>query len=99
MTTTSAVERRMIKLTQVIREEFEEAPGLRISVEEAARFWDLDEETCAQVLARLLSAGFLAKGVDDRYRPAGDQPAGSRSIAACAPGFAESLNAQRCGAS
>jgi hypothetical protein len=89
----------MIKLTQVIREEFEEAPGLRISVEEAARFWDLDQETCGQVLARLLTAGFLAKGVDGRYRPAGEEAAGSRSTAAYTPGFAERLNARRCGAS
>jgi len=99
MTMTSAAERRMIKLTQVIREEFDEAPGLRISVEEAARFWDLDEDACAQALARLSTAGFLAKGVDDRYRPAGEEPARSRTIAACTPGFARSLNALRCGAS
>ena len=46
-------------------------------MEEAARFWDLDEEACAQALARLLTAGFLAKGVDDRYRPAGEEPARS----------------------
>ena len=57
----------LIKLVQRIREEFEEAPGLRITIGEAARFWGLDETTCERVLARLLSAGFLVAGGDRRY--------------------------------
>jgi DNA-binding IclR family transcriptional regulator len=56
------------KLTQRIREEFEEAPGLRVTVREAARFWDLDEMTTQQVLARLCAAGFLTVDSDNRYR-------------------------------
>ena len=59
-----------INLVQRIREEFEEAPGLRITVSEGSRFWGLDETTCEQVLARLLAAGFLVQGVDQRYRQA-----------------------------
>ena len=58
------------KLVQRIREEFEEVPGLNITLTEASRFWGLDEGTCARVLARLLVAGFLARGVDQRYRRA-----------------------------
>lgn len=58
----------LYKLTQRIREEFEEAPGLRVSVREGARFWDLDEMTCQQVLARLRAAGFLTVDSDNRYR-------------------------------
>lgn len=56
------------KLTQRIREEFEEAPGLRVTVREASRFWDLDEMTCRQILARLRAAGFLTVDSDSRYR-------------------------------
>jgi hypothetical protein len=58
----------LYKLTQRIREEFEEAPGLRLTVREGARFWDLDEMTCRQVLARLRAAGFLTMDSDNRYR-------------------------------
>jgi hypothetical protein len=54
------------KLTQRIREEFEEAPGLTLTASEAAHFWGLDEMTCRQVLGRLRAAGFLARD-DDRY--------------------------------
>jgi hypothetical protein len=60
------------KLTQRIREEFEEAPGLRLSVDEASRFWDLDEMTCHVVLKRLRANGFLATDCDHRYRQATD---------------------------
>jgi len=56
------------KLVQRIREEFEETPGLRLSVHEASRFWALDETTCEVVLAELVSTGFLAQGIDDRFQ-------------------------------
>jgi hypothetical protein len=56
------------KLVQLIREEFEQAPDLRITVGEAARFWGLDLQTCERVLTELLRAGFLALGTDARYR-------------------------------
>ena len=65
---TRSIDARLIKLAQRIREEFEELPGLRITVAEAARFFGLDETTCEWVLARLAAAGFLATGVDRRYR-------------------------------
>jgi len=58
----------LYKLTQRIREEFEEAPGLRVTVREASRFWDLDEMTTQQVFARLSAAGFLTLDSDSRYR-------------------------------
>jgi Fic family protein len=58
----------LMNLTQRIREEFEEVPGLRVSVAEAAHFWGLDVRTSEEVLTRLLEMGFLSKGVDGRYR-------------------------------
>jgi DNA-binding IclR family transcriptional regulator len=57
-----------LNLVQRIREEFEEVPGLRMTVREASRFWGLDETTCEQVLGQLLETGFLARGADERYR-------------------------------
>ena len=60
----------MMKLAQRIREEFEEAPGLRVTVSEAARFWGLDEQTCEQVLTYLLATRFLTQRRDQRYAQA-----------------------------
>jgi len=57
-------------LIQRIREEFDEAPGLQITVEEGVRFWALDPETCAMVLSVLHNAGFLVRTQDGRYRRA-----------------------------
>jgi hypothetical protein len=56
------------KLVQRVREEFEEFPGLRLTVEEAARFLAIDELTCRVVLTELALAGVLARGVDDRFQ-------------------------------
>ncbi len=58
----------LITLVQRIREEFEEAAGLRVSIVEAARFFGLDVETCEQVLTKLYQVGFLAKDDEGRYR-------------------------------
>ena len=58
----------LTNLVQRIREEFEEAPGLCVTVSEASQFWALDERTCEQVLAQLLATGFLALGSDGRFR-------------------------------
>ena len=63
----------LLKLTQRIREEFQESPGLRVTVDEGARFWGLDEHTCAQVLSELVADGFLASGRDRRFRQASVQ--------------------------
>ncbi len=51
------------KLVQWIREEFEAAPGLRLTTREAAAFLGLDLVTCERVLLQLF-AGFLAQGPD-----------------------------------
>ena len=56
------------KIVQRIREEFEETPGLRLTVREASRFWGLDEVTCSWVLTELAAAGFLAEGMDRRFQ-------------------------------
>jgi hypothetical protein len=58
----------LIKLAQRIREEFEEAPGLRLTPHQAARFWGLDLPTCEAVLTELRQAGFLWKSADGRYQ-------------------------------
>ena len=55
-------------LAQRIRQEFDEAPGLQITVEEGVRFWALDVETCASILSALHQAGFLVRAQDGHYR-------------------------------
>jgi Fic family protein len=58
----------VFKLAQRIREEFDEAPGLRLTSDQAARFWGLDSQTCETVLAELSATGFLQKSADGRYQ-------------------------------
>jgi hypothetical protein len=55
------------RLLQRIRAEFEECLGISITVEEGARFWGLDCETCARVLGALADSGFLRRTADGRY--------------------------------
>jgi hypothetical protein len=60
--------RSFAKLVQRIREEFEEAPGLEIDVNDGARFWALDRFTCELVLTRLHDLKFLVRTAAGRYR-------------------------------
>ena len=55
-------------LVQRIQKEFEEAPGLAITVENGVRFWVLDAATCKRVLTDLQAAGFLVKSADGHFR-------------------------------
>ncbi len=56
------------KLVQLIREEFEERPELRLTVHEASQFWALDEAGCEHALVELAKRGFLAQDGDRRFR-------------------------------
>jgi hypothetical protein len=76
-----AVEGSLRLLVQRIREEFEDMPGLRFTVLEAARFWALDPATCERVLAHLLATRYLARGVDGRYEHASMASSSHRSSA------------------
>jgi len=63
----SSLVREHRKLVQRIREEFEERPGLRVTVREAAQFWGIEEAVCESVLKQLETAGFLARAADRRF--------------------------------
>ena len=41
--------------------EFVEMPGLRLTLPQAKRLWDLDEPTCLRILDRLVEFGFLCR--------------------------------------
>jgi hypothetical protein len=53
-------------LLAIVRGEFLEMPGLRLTRQQAQRLWALDAETCNALLSSLDRAGFL------RRTPRGD---------------------------
>jgi hypothetical protein len=57
-------------LLRRIRGEFREMPGMRLTLEQAGRLWDLDRATCVGVLGKLISARFLEMDGNGRYRKA-----------------------------
>lgn len=44
-----------------IRGEFLEMPGLRLTINQAARLWHVDAATCAAVMRRLVAERFLMR--------------------------------------
>ena len=46
-------------LMQVIRAEYLDMPGLRLTPAQCRRLWDLDEDLCDRATARLVAEGFL----------------------------------------
>jgi Fic family protein len=58
----------MSTLVERIQKEFEEAPGLAITVENGVRFWALEAATCERVLTDLQATGFLVKSTDGHFK-------------------------------
>ena len=54
-------------VTDRVRGEFKEMPGLALTLAQAGRLWSLDAATCAEVLAQLVSTGFLCQRADGAF--------------------------------
>ncbi|HXH05693.1 MAG TPA: hypothetical protein VNI83_03785 [Vicinamibacterales bacterium] len=50
-----------------IQGEFLEMPGLRLTLAQAQRLWNLDRDVCETLLATLVDAGFLVRTDDGAY--------------------------------
>jgi hypothetical protein len=61
---------RQEALLRRVRGEYREMPGMRLTIEQAMRLWDLDRQTCSDLFASLVAAHFLEVGCDGRYRKA-----------------------------
>lgn len=53
------------------RAEFLEMPGLRLTLRQASRLWQLDPDESACVLGRLADGGFLVQDAAGAYRRTG----------------------------
>ena len=54
-------------LLRRVRGEFYEMPGLRLTLAQACRLWQLDAQTCEEILDRLVSERVLHRSADGRY--------------------------------
>ena len=66
----SSAPRRIIdfvRLLDIVRGEYVEMPGLRLSRRQAQRLWAIDAETCDAVLGALEHSHFLEKNEDDEF--------------------------------
>ena len=52
------------------RGEYREMPGMRLTIDQAMRLWDLDRQTCQSLLNSLVEAHFLEIDAQARYRKA-----------------------------
>ena len=51
-------------ITERVRGEFREMPGLTLTIAQAARLWSVDVATCTDVLTYLVTDGFLCRRDD-----------------------------------
>jgi hypothetical protein len=54
-------------ITERVRGEFREMPGLSLTLAQAGRLWSLDAATCADVLSQLVNTGFLCQRTDGAF--------------------------------
>jgi hypothetical protein len=66
---------------RLVRAEYQEMPGLNLTKSQAQRLWNLDAETCEEVLTALETANFLMRTRGDGYVLARvDEPAARGSL-------------------
>ena len=63
---------RRALMTERVRGEFREMPGLTLTLAQAGRLWSLDPATCDEVLGQLVSSGFLRRRADGAFCRASD---------------------------
>jgi hypothetical protein len=50
------------------RGEYREMPGMRLTIEQAMRLWNLDRQTCGRLFDSLVAAHYLEIDSTGRYR-------------------------------
>ena len=58
----SADSLRWVTIMQRVRAEYEEMPGLSVTVAQASRLWNLDAPTAREVLNAMVDVGYLSAG-------------------------------------
>jgi DNA-binding IclR family transcriptional regulator len=54
-------------ITERVRGEYREMPGLALTLAQAARLWSLDAATCSDVLTSLVELGYLTRRADGAF--------------------------------
>jgi hypothetical protein len=54
-------------ITERVRGEFREMPGLTLTLAQARRLWSLDADTCSDVLTQLVATGYLCRRADGAF--------------------------------
>jgi hypothetical protein len=56
-----------VRLLEIVRGEYLEMPGLRLTKQQARRLWALDADTCDALLSTLEGSGFLRRTREGKY--------------------------------
>jgi predicted transcriptional regulator of viral defense system len=65
--THTAAARELEHLSQQVRGEYLEMPGMSLTVDQAMKMWGVSREICATLLDSLVDAGFLRRSQHGTY--------------------------------
>lgn len=66
-TVDTTTDRRIATWLELIRSEYRESPGLRVTLAQARRFWGLDDVMSSTLFTALVDAGFLKQTKEGAY--------------------------------
>ena len=67
-----AADATIVDWAQLVRAEYAEMPGLKLTERQAQRLWGLDEKTCRVILLALVRTRFLRRAANGMYIRAGN---------------------------
>ena len=69
------------QVAELIRMEYVELPGLKLTFWQTQRLWNLPEDLCRQALTVLTQSRFLTRAADGAYSSSSDAGVTARSVA------------------
>ena len=67
MTESTASPRRLGEWLRLIRSEFHDEPDMRLTLQQAADHWDVDQPVLEIILETFVDVGFLRRSIDGAY--------------------------------
>ena len=67
MAIATTMERDLAPWRELVRADYDEMPGMQLTLKQAQRLWSVDTETCQELLASLIETRYLVRTPDGKY--------------------------------
>ena len=67
MAIATTMERDLAPWRELVRADYDEMPGMQLTLKQAQRLWSVEAETCQELLDSLIETRYLVRTPDGKY--------------------------------